>query len=52
MEVEPMETTTSERTIEILRTLFACYGLSKCLRKLHMQMQTLCLERVCGISGC
>ena len=31
MEVEPMETTTTERTVEGLRALFARYGFPKCL---------------------
>ena len=31
MEVEPMESTTTERTVEVLRALFARYGLPKCL---------------------
>ena len=31
MEVEPMETTMTERTVEVLRALFARYGLPKCL---------------------
>ena len=31
MEVEPIESTTAEKTIEILRTLFARFGLPKCL---------------------
>ena len=31
IEVEPMESTTSERTVKVLRALFAHYGLPKCL---------------------
>ena len=31
IEVEPMRTTTTEKTVDILRTIFACYGLPKVL---------------------
>ena len=31
LEVEPMESTTAEKTIEVLGTLFARFGLPKCL---------------------